>query len=221
MSAAQSGSGGSAGSAGSAAPKQVRPERAASPLEACRAVLPQVGTVAWIGLRPARRAPLVVVPEAQVDPVNGLAGDRYTGSTGKRHVTLVNAEHLALAGALLGRAPLEPGRARRNVVVTGINLNALVGRRFALGDAVLEGTGTCEPCEHMEATFGPGAFNAMTGHGGITARVLRAGVFRLGDAVRALADAAGDPSVEAAPPTAEVPAEPPQLGLDLSEKPGG
>jgi MOSC domain-containing protein YiiM len=68
-------------------------------------------------------------------------------------------------------------------VVSGINVLALKQARFRLGEALLEGTGPCEPCSRMEFALGPGGYNAMRGHGGITARVLASGWIGLGDAL--------------------------------------
>lgn len=144
------------------------------------------GRVEWIGLRPARRAPMQVVEAATLDPSQGLVGDRYAGRTdGARQVTLIAAEHLSAIAAYLGRDALPPEQLRRNIVVSGLNLLALKGRRFRLGEALLEATGECHPCSRMEETLGPGGYNAVRGHGGITARVVAGGVVRLGDLVAA------------------------------------
>lgn len=83
---------------------------------------------------------------------------------------------------LLAR-PVEPAILRRNVIVSGINVIALKGARFRIGESLLLGTGPCEPCSRMEEALGPGGYNAMRGHGGITARVLEAGRINIGDAV--------------------------------------
>ena len=72
---------------------------------------------------------------------------------------------------------------RRNVVVSGIPLIALKGRRFRIGDVLLEGTDPCDPCSRMEAALGAGGYNAMRGMGGLCARILEGGSLRLGDAV--------------------------------------
>jgi len=140
------------------------------------------GRLAWIGLRPERRAPVQPVMEAILEPGRGLQGDRWRGAvTGARQVTLIAAEHLAAIGAFLGRASVLPDELRRNLVIQGMNLLALKGRRFRLGGALLEHSGECHPCSRMEEVLGPGGYNAVRGHGGITARVIEGGVIRLGD----------------------------------------
>ena len=141
------------------------------------------GRVVWIGLRPARRAAMTSVTEVIADTANGLVGDRYGGRSGTRQVTLIQQEHLAAIAGHLGLAEARPEQLRRNIVVAGINLLALKGHRFRIGGAELEWTGECHACSRMEEAFGPGGYNAVRGHGGITARVIEGGAIRLGDAL--------------------------------------
>jgi MOSC domain-containing protein YiiM len=147
--------------------------------------LPQQGHVAWIGLRPVRRAPPVVVDDVEVTTEDGLTGDHYDSKMKTRQVTLIQGEHLDAVASMLGVDAIDPGLIRRNIVVRGINLLALKDKQFRVGDTLLEFTEECHPCSLMEANLGPGGYNAMRGHGGITARVIRGGHIRLGDAVAA------------------------------------
>lgn len=142
------------------------------------------GRVEWIGLRPARRKPVVAVGAAELVERLGVAGDRYSRRDGARQVTLIQAEDLAAIAAYLGRESVEPGDLRRNIVTAGVNLVALKGRRFRIGEAVLEYSGECHPCSRMEETFGLGGYNAVRGHGGITARVVISGRLQVGDLIR-------------------------------------
>jgi len=129
----------------------------------------------------------------------GLEGDHYRArGRGTRQVTLIQAEHLAVIGALLGRVAPAPEVLRRNLVVSGINLLALKGRRFQIGEAVLEGTGFAHPCSRMEEVLGAGGYNAMRGHGGLTARIVRSGRLALGDTFIELGPAQDDGKAESA-----------------------
>jgi MOSC domain-containing protein YiiM len=119
--------------------------------------------------------------DAAVLGTDGLEGDH--GRAGKRALTLIQAEHLPVIASLCGRAAVAPELLRRNLLVSGINLNALRGVRLALGAAVVEITGPCAPCSRMEAALGPGGYNAMRGHGGWCAEVLQPGRIALGDRV--------------------------------------
>ncbi len=152
-----------------------------------RGQLPEAGRVHWIGLRPVPHGPIHAVGEADALTDQGLAGDHRAGRTGgNRQVTLIQLEHLAVVASLCGIEDASPALLRRNLVVGGINLLALVGREFRVGQAVLLGTGPCPPCSRMEQALGPGGYNAMRGHGGITARVLSGGRVRVDDLVSAL-----------------------------------
>lgn len=146
--------------------------------------LPQEGKLDWIGIRPGRREPVLPVREAGVTPEEGLVGDHYSGESGNRQVTLIQAEHLRGVAGMLHRDSVDPALTRRNLLISGLNLLALKDARFRIGDSVvLETTGQCHPCSRMEENLGPGGYQAMRGHGGLTARVVQGGTIKLGDAV--------------------------------------
>lgn len=152
---------------------------------------PFEGRLDAIWLRPARRVPTVSVPSVLAVAGKGLEGDRSLQAVtvgGKRQVTLVQAEHLPAVAGFLRRPSLDGALLRRNLLVSGLNLMAAralfrdAPLHLSIGaDVVLELTGPCEPCSKMEELLGPGAYNALRGHGGMTARVLQGGVLRVGD----------------------------------------
>ena len=154
-------------------------------LKALQAHIPQTGRLRWIGLRPEKKTALHACKSAAVTLEDGLAGDHYSRQSGKRQVTLVQQEHLNAVGAIMGEGPIDPQLTRRNLVVAGINLLALLKRHIRIGDeVVLEITGHCHPCSRMEDNLGNGGYSAMRGHGGVTARVIHGGTIQLEDAVR-------------------------------------
>lgn len=145
------------------------------------------GVVTWLGVRPARLVPIVECEGIALSPGQGVTGDHYASATqGARQVTVISAEHLTAIASYLDQDSVLPESLRRNVVVRGINLAALKGRRFRLGSALLESSGECHPCSKMERLLGAGGYNAVRGQGGITARVLEGGEVRLGDAISAV-----------------------------------
>ena len=156
------------------------------------------GRVETLLLRPGRQQRAVAVERAEARVGLGLMGDRSAAARQadpkrRRQVTLIQAEHLSAVAALLEKPAIDPVDLRRNVVVSGLNLLAArspmrdQALRLVFGSApdaadavVLEVTGPCEPCSAMETALGFGGYNAMRGHGGVTARVLKDGWIEAG-----------------------------------------
>jgi MOSC domain-containing protein YiiM len=112
----------------------------------------------------------------------GLEGDRHFHAEGARPgqaLTLVDAE-------VVESVDLPPGGTRRQVTVRGVDLNALVGRRFRVGDVECYGVELCEPCKHLEAMTRPGIIAELVHRAGINADILVDGVIGVGDAVEPL-----------------------------------
>ncbi len=147
-----------------------------------------VGQVTWIGVRPKRREPLISVDKAQAVAGLGLEGDhRMTKSPGSgRQLTLISQEFIDQIAHFTGHSTIAPEILRRNLVVSGINLNGLRRQRFKIGDVLLEATQLCHPCARMEQALGTGGVAAMMGHGGLCAKILESGTLRVGDTVEVM-----------------------------------
>ena len=154
------------------------------------------GRIEAILLRSSRRGSVISVAEARAEPGRGLLGDhradtvRRGESARRRELTLLQFEHLDTIARWCGIPSLDPSRLRRNLVVSGLNLTAMrspfpdVRLVWSIEDMVrIEITGSCDPCSRMEAELGPGGYNALRGHGGMTARILVGGEIRVGDRV--------------------------------------
>ncbi|MEL6122190.1 MAG: MOSC domain-containing protein [Bacteroidota bacterium] len=153
-----------------------------------KSTIPQIGALRQILIRPKKRGEITSSDTLDITVSQGLLGDHYSKSGGKRMVTLIQEEHLDVIAAILDKE-IDPTKLRRNLVVSGINLLSLHDMQFRIGpDVILHGTGHCHPCSRMETNLGPGGYNAVRGHGGITATVIQGGRIRINDSIRAFLD---------------------------------
>jgi hypothetical protein len=159
------------------------------------AVAPRtVGKVEALVVAPEAEAMMVRVDRATARAGRGLEGDRYFEQRGTfsnvlargHDLTLIEAE--ALDSLELPAGQLAPEEARRNVVTRGIDLNALVGKRFMIGVVECFGQRLCEPCAHLERLTSEagktGTLRALIHKGGLRADVLGDGEIRAGDEIR-------------------------------------
>jgi MOSC domain-containing protein YiiM len=136
-------------------------------------------TVEAIHVGKVRGDELLAVDSVRAVAGKGLEGDRHFqhegGKPGKA-LTLIEAENVEAVG-------LPPGGARRQVTVRGVNLNALVGKRFRVGDVECYGVHLCEPCAHLQSITRPGIIKDLAHRGGINADILTDGTISVGDAL--------------------------------------
>ena len=116
----------------------------------------------------------------------GLEGNRYYWDEGTAPsgcaITLIASEAVeAVAGE--GDVSVEPAATRRNVLTRGIDVNALVGKRFRIGAVECEGVELCEPCTTLEAMTQPGVVKAFVHRAGLNADILTDGEISVGDPV--------------------------------------
>lgn len=152
----------------------------------------KAGTVELISMASEAEGRMMVVPYAEAVENRGLVGDRYERKAGTfsdpngrgYDLTLVEAE--ALEEMAANGMELTPAEARRNLVVRGIALDDLIGRRFKVGEVECFGQRRCEPCAHLERLSQPGVLRGLAHRGGLRADVLSSGEIRVGATVKAV-----------------------------------
>lgn len=143
--------------------------------------------------QPAGDFPALEVETVRCRAGRGLEGDRFFGYRPdyKGQVTFFSWETYEAAKAEFRLPRLSPGVFRRNVVVEGMDLNALVGWRFSLGGVEFEGVVESRPCHWMNAVVAPGAESWLLGRGGLRAKILTDGELAVGSALLSLLEEVG------------------------------
>lgn len=147
------------------------------------------GTLEWIGLRSERRGEVVVVDQVEAVVDLGLVGDHRMKKTpgSGRQVTLISREYIQQICQHSGHESIDPRLLRRNLVISGMNMNLLRHQRLQIGEVILETNALCHPCSRMDEMLGVGGAAAMFGYGGLCAKVIQGGAVEIGDKVVRLA----------------------------------
>jgi hypothetical protein len=158
------------------------------------------GTVREIFTTHAANEPMVGHAETEAIPGKGLAGDRYelgVGfysntpiTSGARELTLIDVRAIADVTKETG-LPFTSIESRRNLITSGVDLDALIGQAFSIGEVVCEGVRACPPCLHLEELTGKKVMKALVRTGGLRARIVQGGTIRVGDAIEAIGPAVG------------------------------
>ena len=148
------------------------------------------GSLLHIHTTPEGRAPMVELQSAKLIEGQGIEGDRYALGTGKyspfpdiREVTLIEVE--TLEALIRDRdIDLSPEEHRRNLTTRGVPLNHLVGKRFRVGNVLLEGGRLNTPCRYLDLVTGKTVCDQMEHRSGLNCSIVEGGEIRTGDIIK-------------------------------------
>jgi MOSC domain-containing protein YiiM len=134
--------------------------------------------------------PLVEVPRIDCIAGHGIRGDRFYDykDNYKGQITFFSLEIFERLTQHFGLTSKSAGVLRRNVIVSGIELNDLIGEEFSIQGVRLSGTGHCKPCYWLDQAFAPGTEDFLEVNGGLRAEIVSDGTIAVGDAQLVLAE---------------------------------
>ncbi len=158
-----------------------------------------MGKLEYIYLAKAKREAVERVDNATLEAGKGLVGDRYHKLAEthlardlpvlENHVSLVEREALDKFLSAHGLT-YDYGKFRRSIITSGIDLNALVGQHFRLGEAELFGVELCAPCAYLASIIHPAALPDLALSAGLRATVIGSGQIQPGDTISAISPTA-------------------------------
>jgi len=130
---------------------------------------------------PAGIHPTIEVQTIECVAGHGISGDRFFDFKPdyKGQVTFFSLEVFNALSAALNLTGKSPGDSRRNIIVEGVDLNALIGKEFQVQGVTFLGTAECSPCHWMDRAFGAGAEDFLQQRGGLRAKILTSGTLRV------------------------------------------
>lgn len=131
--------------------------------------------------------PLQEVNRIECVAGHGIRGDRFYDyrDNYKGQITFFSQEVFDRLSAAFPQVKKSPGVLRRNVLVSGADLNALIGESFELQGIRFLGTAHCKPCYWLDTAFAPGTEAWLKGNGGLRAQILTSGTLMTDAAVLA------------------------------------
>lgn len=145
-----------------------------------------MASVEFIYIAPTRGAPMLSLDWVEAIEGVGLAGDQYSNtknpSIEANQITLIEKENIDAFVVDTGEV-FTPDMPRRNIVTVGIRLNDLCGKRFKVGNVVLEGIELCDPCKIFSKRTYQSALKFFVGKGGLRAKIVGGGKIRINDPI--------------------------------------
>ena len=151
------------------------------------------GTLDHIHICPAKSQPMQALDRANLIADSGIEGDRYFLKTGTyseipgpdRQVTLIESEMLERVAEDCGER-IQPDQHRRNLTVTGVPLQHLVGLRFSVGDVILEGVRINQPCKYLNLMLKRDVYMPLWNRSGLNCKIIEGGTIEVGKRIKAM-----------------------------------
>jgi MOSC domain-containing protein YiiM len=128
-----------------------------------------------------------MIRHAQIQALagKGLVGDRYyrdNDCPNPAAITIQSIEAIKECCRVLQR-DFSAADFRRNIIVTGIELNSLVGKEFSIGNVRLRGFELCHPCRELGSRLEADLFLGLKNRGGLRAFIISSGTISIADSV--------------------------------------
>lgn len=152
-------------------------------------VEPEGPRVVGLFISPDKGVPMLSQSTVHAVAGKGLEGDRYLLGKGAyskskppkvRDISIISLEAIQAANEESG-PEFTQADTRRNIVVTGMELNQLGGQTIRLGGVTIQVTGLCEPCDRPSGLSKKSGFKSrFENRGGIRGRILNDGEIKIG-----------------------------------------
>ena len=128
------------------------------------------------------------VNQAILEKGKGIVNDRYYGNfkEKKEQVTLINLEEINNFNNQI-KQNIEAKNFRRNIIVSGINLNNLINKKIKINEVTLKIHEICQPCKYLQDKLKiPGLVKMLVNKSGVRAEVINSGSLSVGDTIKIL-----------------------------------
>ena len=139
-----------------------------------------------LGITPDNNKKIQEVETIEVIASKGIIGDRHFKDYNDPYcqLTLIESENIDFYNTKYG-LNISYVDFRRNIITKEIRLNNLIGKKFLIGKAEVEGIDLCRPCRHLTEVLNQrNILKEFLRRGGLRCRVLNSSLIKIGDKIK-------------------------------------
>ena len=118
----------------------------------------------------------------------GIVGDRHFKDFNDPYcqLSLIESENIDYYNSKYG-LNIDYIDFRRNIITKGIRLNGLIGKKFLIGETLVEGVDLCRPCRHLTEMLNQNnILKEFMRRGGLRCQILSSSKIKIGDKINIL-----------------------------------